>query len=256
MINPMKENRRVPAPTFVDAFRTALAVGAILPGLLAGVFTALVTGDRRRGFNQAIRLWGRQGTRAAGIRLRVEGAERLRVRPAIFTINHQSGIDPILVCALLKGDFVAVAKSEIRRNVLLGPAFAFVGTVFVERDRGLDPEAAMRSATAACEQGLALALAPEGTRSEGHAVGRFKKGAAHVAVGTGAPLIPIVIHNAGEILPKNSFIIRRGEVRVEVLEPIPTEDWTLDSVDPETAALEERYREALGAGMDSSQARR
>ena len=149
-----------------------------------------------------------------------------------------------------------MAKSEIRRNVLLGPAFAFVGTVFVERDRGLDPEAAMQSAAVACEQGLALALAPEGTRSEGHAVGRFKKGAAHVAVGTGVPLIPIVIHNAGEILPQNGFIMRRGEVRVEVLEPIPTEDWTLDSVGPETAALEERYREALGAGMDSSQARR
>ena len=130
---------------------------------------------------------------------------------------------------------------------MLGPAFAFVGTVFVERDRGRDPVAAMRPAVEACEQGLALALAPEGTRSEGQVVGRFKKGAVHVAVGTGVPLIPIVIHNAGEILPFGGFIMRRGEVRVEVLEPIPTEDWTLDSVDPETAALEERYRAALGA---------
>ena len=244
----MRENRGAPAPTLGDVVRTVLAVGAILPGLAAGVFTALVTGERRRGFNRATRLWGRHGTRAAGIRLRVEGVERLRVRPAIFTINHQSGIDPILVCALLKEDFVAVAKSEIRKNVVLGPAFAFVGTVFVERDRGRDAEAAMRPAVEACEQGLGLALAPEGTRSEGQAVGRFKKGAAHVVVGTGAPLIPIVIHNAGEILPQDGFIMRRGEVRIEVLEPIPTEDWTLDSVDPETAALEERYHEALGAG--------
>ena len=245
----MRENRGAPAPTLGDVLRTVLAVGAILPGLLAGVFTALVTRDRRRAFNQATRLWGRQGTRAAGIRLRVAGAERLRVRPAIFTINHQSGIDPILVCALLQEDFVAVAKSEIRKNPVLGPAFAFVGTVFVERDRGRDPVAAMRPAVEACEQGLALALAPEGTRSEGQVVGRFKKGAAHVAVGTGVPLIPIVIHNAGEILPQKGLIMRRGEVRVEVLEPIPTEDWTLASVEAETEALEERYREVLGVGV-------
>ena len=156
----MRENPGAPAPTLGDVLRTVLAVGAILPGLVAGVFTALVTGDRRLAFNRATRLWGRQGTRAAGIRLRVAGAERLRVRPAIFTINHQSGIDPILVCALLQEDFVAVAKSEIRKNPVLGPAFAFVGTVFVERDRGRDPVAAMRPAVEACEQGLALALAP------------------------------------------------------------------------------------------------
>ena len=98
----MRENRGAPAPTLGDVLRTVLAVAAILPGLLAGVLTALVTRDRRRAFNRATRLWGRQGTRAAGIRLCVEGAERLRVRPAIFTINHQSGIDPILVCALLQ----------------------------------------------------------------------------------------------------------------------------------------------------------
>ena len=250
----MKDNPGAPPATLGDVLRTVLAVLAIGPGLVAGVWTALWSGDRRRAFNRATRLWGLRGTRAAGIRLSVRGAERLRVRPAIFTINHQSGIDPILLCALLREDFVAVAKSEILKNPVLGPAFAFVGTVFVERDRGHDPERAMRPAVEACEQGLALALAPEGTRSEGQAVGRFKKGAAHVAVATGAPLIPIVIHNAREILPQRGLIMRRGEVRVEVLEPIPTDDWTLESVETETAALEERYREVLagGVGPDST----
>ncbi len=231
--------------TIGDVLRTLLAISAILPGLLAGVLTLLTGGGRRPALNRATRMWGRQGTKAAGIRLRIEGAERLRLRPAIFTINHQSGIDPILICALLREDFVAVAKSEIRRNPVLGPAFAFVGTVFVDRGRGADPVEAMRPVVEACAQGLGLAMAPEGTRSEGRSVGRFKKGVAHVALATGVPLIPIVIHNAGEVLPRGGCIMRRGEVRVEVLEPIETSAWTPESLDTQVEALEQQYRRVL-----------
>jgi putative phosphoserine phosphatase/1-acylglycerol-3-phosphate O-acyltransferase len=191
------------------------------------VLTLLTGGGRRPALNRATRMWGRQGTKAAGIRLRIEGAERLRLRPAIFTINHQSGIDPILICALLREDFVAVAKSEIRRNPVLGPAFAFVGTVFVDRGRGADPVEAMRPVV------------------EGRSVGRFKKGVAHVALATGVPLIPIVIHNAGEVLPRGGCIMRRGEVRVEVLEPIETSAWTPESLDTQVEALEQQYRRVL-----------
>ena len=240
------EESDVRPPTGGDVLRTVLAVSAILPGLLAGAFTLLIGGGRRNALNRATRMWGRQGTNAAGIRLRIEGAERLRIRPAVFTINHQSGIDPILICALLRDNFVAVAKSEIRRNPVLGPAFAFVGTVFVERGGGGDPGKAMRPAVEACAQGLGLAMAPEGTRSAGRSVGRFKKGVAHVALATGVPLIPIVIHNAGQVLPRGGYIMRRGEVRVEVLEPIETAGWTADSLDAEIEGLEQRYRRALG----------
>ena len=104
----------------------------------------------------------------------------------------------------------------------------------------------MRPAVEACARGLGLAMAPEGTRSAGRSVGRFKKGVAHVALATGVPLIPIVIHNAGQVLPRGGYIMRRGEVRVEVLEPIETAGWTADSLDAEIEGLEQRYRRALG----------
>ena len=243
----MGEKFSAPQPSVGDAFRTILALWAILPGLVAGLWTWLTHGDRRRALNRATGLWGRQGVAAAGIRLRVEGSEYLSIRPALFTLNHQSGIDPILVCALLKENFVAVAKSGIRKNPILGPAFAFAGTVFVERGSGRESERALRPAVDACAQGLALAIAPEGTRSRGQDVGVFKKGFAHLAMATGVPLIPIVIHNAGQILPRGGFIMRRGEVFVQVLKPISTENWTSATLDAEVRALEERYRETLAA---------
>jgi putative phosphoserine phosphatase/1-acylglycerol-3-phosphate O-acyltransferase len=228
-----------------DVFRTLLALAAIAPGLVAGLATWLLTRDRRRARNRAFALWGDLGTRAAGIRLEVRGTEHLRVRPAVFVLNHQSGVDPILVCALLRRDFVAVAKREIRRNPVLGPAFAFAGVVFVDRfdhDRALH---ALEPAVRVLRSGTALALAPEGTRSRGETLGRFKKGAFRLAMAAGAPLVPIVIHDSARVLPRGSWIMRAGTVRVTVLPPVPTREWTLEGLDGEIAALEARYRGTL-----------
>lgn len=233
-------------PGLSDVLRTLLALLAIAPGLMAGLWTLLWSRNRRRALNRATELWGRLGTRAAGIRLRIEGAQHLALRPAVFVLNHQSGIDPILVCALLRTDFVGVAKSEIRSNPVLGPAFAFADTVFVHRERGEDPERALQPAVYACQQGLAIALAPEGTRGDGEAIGRFKKGAFHMAMATGAPLVPIVIRDAGAILPRGGWIMRSGEVHVRVLDPIATKDWTTDSLDLRVEETEALYRRTLG----------
>ena len=152
-------------PCWLDALRTLAALAAILPGLAAGFWVFLRTRDRRQALNRATELWGELGTRAAGIELQVEGAEHLELRPAVFVINHQSGIDPILLCALLRRNFVGVAKSEIRRNPLLGPAFAFAETVFLDREDVEGARDRLMESTRILERGLAVAVAPEGTRS-------------------------------------------------------------------------------------------
>lgn len=232
----------------VDLARTLLALGAIAPGLVAGVAVGLATRDRRRALNTAIGLWGRQGTRAAGIGLRVEGAEHLRRRPGVFLLNHRSGIDPILVCALLERDVVGVAKLEIRRNPVLGPAFAFAGTVFL--DRG-DRAAAIRALAPAVETlhaGLAVAIAPEGTRRAGAAIGPFKRGAFHLAMAAGVPVVPIVIHDADRVLPPRGWVMRGGPVHVTVHPPIPTLDWKPETLDRHVADLEALYRRSLARG--------
>ena len=231
-----------------DILRTVLAVLAILPGILAGLGAWLRHRDRRRALNRALDIWGRWGTGAAGIELLVRGERHLALRPAVFCINHQSGIDPILVCALLKKDFVGVAKAEIRRNPYLGPAFGFVGTVFVDRE---DHEGAIRSleeAAQALHGGVGIAIAPEGTRSSGEAVGSFKKGGFRIAQAAGVPVVPIVIHDAGQILPRGGFVMRSGAVHVTVLEPRETADWSRSTLDEGIAEIETAYRATLERG--------
>ena len=233
--------------------RTLAALAVILPGIVAAACTALVTRDRRRAFNRATELWGAWGIRAAGIELRVEGEQFLKLRPAVFVINHQSGVDPILVCALLRRDFVGVAKAEIRRNPLLGPAFAWAGTIFLDRE---DSPAARRSLERGLEtlaKGYGVAIAPEGARSWGSRPGRFKSGAFRLAFEARVPIVPIVIHDAGRILPRGGFVMRAGRVHVSVQPPIDTSGWSPEEVGSQVRGVEKlfeaiiRVRAAEGA---------
>ena len=241
----MNEPFPIRKPGLADALRTLAALAAILPGLLVGGLTALLGGNRRRALNRAIRLWGDLGIRAAGIDLRVTGAEFLEMRPAVFVINHQSGIDPILICALLRRDFVGVAKSEIRRNPLLGPAFALAGTIFLDRGDG---PAARRSLAAGLDrlrEGVAVAIAPEGTRSLGIRIGHFKTGAFRLALEAGVPVVPIVIHDAARVLPRGGRVMRAGPVHVSVQPPIDTTRWSPEALKYQVAEVESIFEEVL-----------
>ena len=234
------------APRPSHVVRTLLALVAILPGLFAGLAVQLVTGDRRRAVNRALDVWGRWGTRAAGIRLEVEHPERLEEpRPAVFVLNHRSGVDPILACALLRRDLFAIAKHELRRNPLLGPAFAFAGVAFVKRAEPAQALRALEPAVEAIRSGLSLVVAPEGTRTSGAALGSFKKGAFRVAMAAGVPVVPIVIANAADVLPRGGWLMRPATVRVSVLEPFATASWSLDTLDDEIERVREAFEERL-----------
>ena len=236
--------------------RTLLTLAAVLPGIVVGLGLLALRRDRRAAVNGAIRTWGRLGTRAAGIQLDIQGAPYLEsARPCVFFLNHQSGVDPILICELLKGDFVGIAKTELRRNPLFGPAFAFVGTVFI--DRG-DSEQAIRSLEPAIETlsaGTSIAIAPEGTRGDDGGLGPFKKGGFRLAMEAKVPIVPIVIRNSREVLPGSGWLMQPGRVSIVVHPPIETSGWALNRLDAHVAEVRELYRRTLdprrGAGADS-----
>jgi putative phosphoserine phosphatase/1-acylglycerol-3-phosphate O-acyltransferase len=94
--------------------------------------------------------------------------------------------------------------------------------------------------------GLSVAIAPEGTRSSGDRLGEFKKGPFHIAMQAGVPIVPIVIHNASDVLPKGNFFIRPTQVVVDVLEPVSTEGWRAETIDAHVRDVRERFLNALG----------
>lgn len=200
--------------------RSALAF--VIPPIVGMVlFVVCLPLGRRRATNLGITVVCWLGLGLAGIRLQVDGERHLLGRrPAIFIINHQSGTDPIIVASLLRRDMVAIGKHELQFHPLLGPLMRMFGTVFVKREQGLGPQV-LAPVLPALAAGDAVVLAPEGRRScDGH-LQPFKSGALWLAQQSGAPLIPVVLHNSGEILPAQRLLMKPGTVRITVLSPQP-----------------------------------
>jgi putative phosphoserine phosphatase / 1-acylglycerol-3-phosphate O-acyltransferase len=233
-------------PTATDVVRSSLAVASIVPSFLLGAVPGLLNWSRRDMVNLAMTTWGELGTTLAGVQVTVQGEEHLwSHRPAVFVFNHQSGIDMLLLCKLLRRDFVGVAKQEARRNPLFGPAFALAGTVFIDRSNRRKAIEALGPAVAALESGTSLVIAPEGTRSATPTVGPFKKGAFHMAMAARVPIVPIVFKNALDALPKHGVVVRPATIEVVVHPPIPTAGWEPEDLDRHIAEVRALFVETI-----------
>jgi putative phosphoserine phosphatase/1-acylglycerol-3-phosphate O-acyltransferase len=229
-------------PGVTDVLRTSLAVASLVPSLMLGLPAALLGSSWRRALNVGIATWGELGSALAGVDMVVSGEEHLwSHRPAVFIFNHQSGIDMLLLCRLLRRDIIGIAKKEVRRNPLFGPAFAIAGTVFIDRFNPEKAVAALAPAVDALREGLSIVIAPEGTRSPTPRVGRFKKGAFHLAMAAQVPIVPIVFKNALDALPKHGIVVRPATVEVVVHPPM----WSRATLQREIAAIERLYAETL-----------
>jgi len=230
-----------------EALGTVLAYGSMIPAVVAGRAVGLLTGDERSGINLAISSWADFTMLAIGLDLKVKGRQHLwSHRPAVFVFNHQSQADAVIVAKLLRGDFTGVAKVEVSRHPVVGPMFKAMQVAFVDRSDHSKALQALAPAVEALRSGISLVIAPEGTRSETERLGPFKKGAFHLAMQAGVPVVPIVIHNALESQPKGARLFRPATIRVEVLPPVATDDWTAATVDRHVADVRAMFLRALG----------
>ncbi len=234
------------APSLTEVARTSLVYASIIPSALVGAAAGFLNRSRREGINVAAGLWADLATSLSGVDLRVEGEQHLwSHRPAVFIFNHQSGLDPILLFKMLRRDLTGVGKQEILYHPVFGPIFAAAGVVFIDRGNTSKAIEALEPAVQALREGLSLAISPEGTRSRTPHVGRFKKGAFHLAMQAKAPIVPIVFKNALDALPKDAMVVRPATVEAVVLKPISTARWTAKNLDANIEKIRRRYVEIL-----------
>jgi putative phosphoserine phosphatase/1-acylglycerol-3-phosphate O-acyltransferase len=147
---------------------------------------------------------------------------------------------------LVRNSFTSVGKAEAKRIPFFGVMFQLAGVAFVERGNTAQARKALDPAVAKIrDDGLSLVIAPEGTRSPTPRLGPFKKGAFHIAMQAGVPIVPIVIRNAGEIMWRGAQTVRSGRVDVAVLPPVPTTDWTADTIAQQVDSVREQFIDVL-----------
>ncbi len=190
--------------------------------------------------------------KAFGIfRLRTSGMETLEgPGPRLIVSNHPSSIDSAVIVSHLPQSDNFISATWARNPLLRG----FVDAVdALPSDEG--PEV-IQNAAARLREGRTVVMFPEGTRSPMHGLGKFQRGAAHIAMASGCDLTPIVIRMDPPTAKKGQKWYdvpdRAVDLEVRVLPPLSPGKVLDGSENPMmaarkvTAALRELYEEALG----------
>ncbi|KAI1810756.1 1-acylglycerol-3-phosphate O [Poronia punctata] len=156
------------------------------------------------------------------------------VRPAVFIGNHQTELDVLMLGCMFPKYCSVTAKKQLRHVPFLGWYMSLSGTVYIDRKNSKDARQAMAGAAAEIQQKKqSVYMFPEGTRSYAKEPGLlpFKKGAFHLAVQAGVPIVPVVSANYSHILHIKSLVFNGGKIPVKVMDPIPTTGLKAEDVD-------------------------
>lgn len=161
---------------------------------------------------------------AGGAKLEVTGLEHLdRKTPYIFVSNHQSTIDIPALFMALPFDTRFVAKKVLQYVPVMGWYMWLAKFVFVDRANHRDAVRSLDEAGERVRGGVSIIVFPEGTRSEDRTVLPFKKGPFALALKARVAVVPVAIEGSGVLMPKNSWNITPGPIKVSVGKPIPPE---------------------------------
>jgi len=186
--------------------------------------------DRTGGFMiKTARVWARSLLAIAGVKVKVEGLEKLTPGASyVFASNHLSYMDTPVILTYIPADFRFMAKDGLFKIPLLGTHLGQAGHIPVPRG---DPRAAVKTMTLAADtirsRNISLLIFPEGGRSHDGVLQPFKDGAAYIAIKAGVPVVPLSISGTHEILAMHSATFHRGSVTLRIGDPIPTDGLTL-----------------------------
>ena len=142
-------------------------------------------------------------------RIRVEGREHLpKHGPVILASNHRSFLDSIFIPLIIRRRVTFVAKAEYFDDPKTAWFFRAVGQIPIRREGGSASEGALSAATDVLESGGVFGIYPEGTRTRDGLLHKGKTGVARLALGTGAPIVPVGLIGTDECQPTNAKLPR------------------------------------------------
>jgi len=147
---------------------------------------------------------------------------------------------------LMRRDISGVGKRELRDMPIIGRVLEAFGVVLIDRSNTAAAIASMAPLVDAMRvEGKSVCLSPEGTRAVTPKLAEFKKGAFHLAMQAGVPIVPIVIQNSSDVQPKGDMLYHPGTVNVEVLPPVDTSAWSIETINEHVAEVRDMYLRAL-----------
>lgn len=153
-------------------------------------------------------------------------------RPAVFVANHQTELDVLMLGAMFPKYCSITAKSDLKHLPFLGWFMRLSGSIFIDRKNSKDAREAMQGAASEIRaKRQSVYIFPEGTRSytKEPALLPFKKGAFHLAVQAGVPIVPCVVANYSHVLYLKDMVFKSGSIPIKGKPPLRSTTCERDS---------------------------
>ena len=187
----------------------------------------------RSSVDERARWFGRRVVEILDVDLYVRGRERVPAdRAYVYMSNHQSHLDiPMLYATLPSETIRMLGKKELFQIPIWGRGLRAAEFIEVDRSNHARAMKSIEYAKKLVRDGVSIYLAPEGTRSRDGTIGKLKKGGFHLALDTGAPIVPVAIKGTIDILPRGGRVMHSGRrVAVTIGDPITVEGRDLEGL--------------------------
>jgi 1-acyl-sn-glycerol-3-phosphate acyltransferase len=165
-------------------------------------------------------------------RVSTSGIENIPLQGGcLLTTNHLGIVDsPLLFSVIERNDVTGLVALKHKKNPFLRWLVTQVDGIWIDRERA--DFQALKEARKYLQQGWMLGIAPEGTRSDTHALIQAKPGVAFLADRMGAMILPVGITGTENSL-KKIFTFKRPKLTLIVgetfhLPPIDRKDRDVD----------------------------
>ena len=225
--------------------RTALILlWVVLTTIFFGSIAIIVSFFTRTGNPVHIiaRIWAQSIMIFSRVPVRVTGLSNIEPdKSYVYMANHQSNFDIPVLLGYLPVQFRWLAKAELFRIPVFGRAMLGAGYVKIDRFNQKSAFESISTAARRLRDGASVMIFPEGTRSRDGSIQKFKKGGFVMAIQSGVPIIPVILRGTWPIMAKSSLRINRGDVEMEIAEPIDTTGYSMETKEE----LMDRIREVI-----------
>ena len=168
--------------------------------------------------------WATMQMKLLGIKLEVVGSEDPNAQMQVM--NHQSVLDIILFEYLHSKDLAWIAKIEISKIPWFGHIVKAPNMILVERESKKSLIKLLKDSKDRLNSNRPIAIFPEGTRTDGKKLIKFKAGARMIAEKYDLLVQPVVIIGTREIFDSQNIMQHGGVVKVIYLPSVKAEKKT------------------------------
>ena len=210
-----------------------------LPGILIPFFFGERFGDVSYWF---LKLWARTFSILNGIPYHIYGTKNIRKGQAyIYLSNHTSYLDIPGMCLTVPNQIRPLAKKELLSFPILGWIIRHA-SVIVDRSSNESRRKSMDYLKNVLRRGISILIFPEGTQNRtSEPLQPFYDGGFRIAIEMQQPILPMVILNAGKLMPPRRVHIEPGTITIKINPEIPTAGLT----NADVPMLKERVRKEM-----------